>query len=64
MGRVESLQVGSFTLRRPITLFSQDQAGAFANAQLAGNIGVPIAMRFRIYLDYSRRRIISSPLPP
>src|SRR4029453_11236996 len=39
-------------------LFSQDQGGAFANAALAGNIGAPIASRFRMFLDYGRRRII------
>jgi aspartyl protease/PDZ domain-containing protein len=61
IGRVESLKIGSFTITSPITLFSQDQAGAFANAALAGNIGAQIAMRFRAYFDYGRRRIILEP---
>ncbi|HEX7777820.1 MAG TPA: aspartyl protease family protein [Vicinamibacterales bacterium] len=63
LGRVESLQIGSFTIGRPITMFAQDKAGAFANAALAGNIGAQIAMRFRLYLDYGRRRIILEPSP-
>jgi hypothetical protein len=61
MGRVESLQIGSSRLPSPITVFSQDTAGAFANAALAGNIGAQIAMRFRLFLDYGRKRIIFEP---
>jgi hypothetical protein len=63
VGRVESLQIGSFTLSQPFTMFAQDDAGAFANAALAGNIGAQIAMRFHIFLDYSRRRMILEPTP-
>jgi hypothetical protein len=63
MGRMASLQLGSFTLSNPITIFSQDEAGAFANPSLAGNIGALVASRFRTILDYSRRRIILEPSP-
>jgi membrane-associated protease RseP (regulator of RpoE activity) len=64
MGRVQALQIGRFVLREPITMFAQDAGGAFANSALAGNIGAQIAMRFRTYLDYGRKRIIleSSPM--
>jgi membrane-associated protease RseP (regulator of RpoE activity) len=60
-GRVESLRIGSFTLTRPITMFSQDKAGAFANPALAGNLGAQIMTRFRTYFDYSRKRLILEP---
>ena len=63
LGRVAGLQVGSFRIANPTTLFSQDAAGAFANAALAGNIGAQIVRRFRIFLDYSRSRIILEPSP-
>ncbi len=63
MGRVQALQIGRFVLREPITMFAQDAGGAFANAGLAGNIGAQIAMRFRTYLDYGRKRIILEPSP-
>jgi hypothetical protein len=53
----------TFTFERPIALFAQDKAGAFANASLAGNIGAQIAMRFRMFLDYGRRRLILEPSP-
>jgi hypothetical protein len=62
-GRVAALQIGSFTLRHPIALFSEDKAGAFADVSLAGNIGAQIASRFRTFLDYRRRRIILEPSP-
>ena len=60
-GRVQSLQIGRFVLKEPLTLFSQDAAGAFANTAVAGNIGAQVAMRFRLFLDYGRRRIIFEP---
>jgi hypothetical protein len=61
IGRVEALQIGGFTLRAPNAMFAEDKAGAFADRTLAGNIGAQIASRFRIVLDYSRRRLILEP---
>lgn len=61
IGRVAALRIGSHTIDRPITVFSQDKAGAFANASLAGNIGAEIVSRFRTFFDYGRRRIILEP---
>jgi hypothetical protein len=61
LGRVSALQIGTFTIDTPITMFSQDQAGAFANPALAGNIGSQIASRFRTFFDYENRRIILEP---
>jgi predicted metalloprotease with PDZ domain len=61
IGRVSALRIGSFTIVNPITLFSQDTGGAFANATLAGNIGSQVARKFRVILDYTRSRIILEP---
>lgn len=61
IGRVSSLRIGSFTLRNPVTLFSEDTAGAFANADISGNIGEQITSRFKLFLDYSHDRIIFEP---
>ena len=58
LGRVASLQIGSFQIQNPIAMFSQDKAGAFANPALAGNIGAQIATRFRVFLDYGRKQLI------
>jgi hypothetical protein len=63
LGRVDSLQIASYVLEQPIALFSQDKAGAFANADLAGNIGAQVTMRFRTFLDYGRRRVIFEATP-
>jgi aspartyl protease/PDZ domain-containing protein len=63
LGRVQSLQLGPFTIDRPFTMFSQDQAGAFSDRSLAGNIGAQIARRFRLVFDYSRRRLILEQAP-
>ncbi len=61
IGRVSELKIGTFRIKNPITLFSQDKAGAFASSALAGNIGAQVAGKFKIFLDYSHERIIFEP---
>jgi hypothetical protein len=61
LGRVTELKFGNYTIKSPITLFSEDKAGAFASTQLAGNIGARVANKFRLFLDYDRKRIIFEP---
>ena len=61
IGRVTELKLGSFSIKSPVTLFSEDKAGAFAMDTLAGNIGARVANKFRLFLDYSRNRIIFEP---
>ncbi|HEX3086414.1 MAG TPA: aspartyl protease family protein [Pyrinomonadaceae bacterium] len=61
IGRVRSLQIGKFSITNPITLFSEDKAGAMASNQLVGNIGQLIAGKFKVFLDYSHTRIILEP---
>jgi hypothetical protein len=61
IGRVAELKIGSYRLAAPVTVFSQDRLGAFANPALAGNIGMQIASRFKVFLDYERRRVILEP---
>lgn len=61
IGRVAEMKIGSFKLANVNSLFSEDKAGAFANSALAGNIGQRIASRFKVFLDYGRRRIILEP---
>ena len=61
LGRVSQLKIGKFVVREPVTLFSQDKQGAFASRELSGNIGARIARKFRVFLDYSRNRIILEP---
>lgn len=61
MGRVSELKIGKFRIPNPVTLFSEDKEGAFANSALAGNIGAQIASKFKLFLDYSHNRIILEP---
>lgn len=61
IGRVTDLKIGNYTIKSPITMFSQDKAGAFASDQLAGNIGARVVNKFRLFLDYDRKRIIFEP---
>ena len=63
LGRVQSLQMGSFTVKEPPVVFSEDTAGAFANERQGGNIGAQIMMRFRTFFDYGRKRLILEPSP-
>jgi len=60
-GRIAELRIGAFRIENPLTLFSQDKAGAFASSELDGNIGQQILSKFKILLDYGRSRIILEP---
>ncbi|HXM34278.1 MAG TPA: aspartyl protease family protein [Pyrinomonadaceae bacterium] len=61
VGRVDALTIGKFRVDNPVTLFSTDKAGAFASAELKGNIGQRILSKFTIFLDYAHSRIILAP---
>jgi hypothetical protein len=61
LGRVAELKIGSFKLTKPVTLFSQDKAGAFASSALIGNIGQQVMSKFKIWLDYGGNQIIMEP---
>ena len=60
IGRVRELRIGKFSVSNPLAMFSQDKAGPMAQT-LIGNIGQQIASKFRVFLDYSRNRIILEP---
>jgi hypothetical protein len=61
IGRVSELKIGNFKINAPLTMFVEDKAGALANSELLGNIGMQIASKFRLFLDYKRDRIIFEP---
>jgi hypothetical protein len=61
VGRIAALKIGKFTIDSPVTMFSTDTKGAFANASIQGNIGERIMSKFRILLDYDRNRFILEP---
>lgn len=61
LGRIPGFKIGKFTIDSPVTMFSQDTKGAFADDAIQGNIGEQIMSRFKILLDYERSRIILEP---
>jgi hypothetical protein len=61
IGRVTELKIGTLRIKNPITMFSEDKAGALANTEFLGNIGTQITSKFRLFLDYGRNRIIFEP---
>jgi hypothetical protein len=61
LGRIQSLQLGRFTLEKPVTSFAQSTKGALANKNLTGNIGGGILRRFKVIFDYPNRRMILEP---
>lgn len=63
VGRLASLDIGGVLLRQPVAVFSADTAGAYADAAFGGTVGARVASRFRVFLDFTRRRIILEPGP-
>lgn len=61
IGRVAELKIGKYKIANPITIFSEDKAGALSSSALAGNIGQQIASRFKVFLDYDHNRIVFEP---
>lgn len=57
IGRIDSLQVGSFTIASPVCGFSLADQGAFATTKSAGNIGGGMLRRFKVVFDYSRNQM-------
>ena len=50
--RANALQLGQATVTRPITVLSEDTAGAEASHTIAGNIGQGILKQFTVVFDY------------
>ncbi|MDQ3920084.1 MAG: PDZ domain-containing protein [Acidobacteriota bacterium] len=61
LGRIQSLQLGRFTLEKPVTSFAQSTKGVLANKGLTGNIGGGILRRFKVIFNYPDRRMILEP---
>ena len=61
IGRLPALTIGKFRIDEPVTIFSSDQRGAFANGAQQGNIGQRILSKFTIFFDYAHARMILEP---
>ncbi|HVG30257.1 MAG TPA: aspartyl protease family protein [Pyrinomonadaceae bacterium] len=60
-GRVASVRLGRFTLKRPIVTLIQARSGEYATEKFDGVIGGEFFRRFKLVVDYSRRRVILEP---
>jgi Aspartyl protease/PDZ domain len=61
IGRLKSLQLGHYVVKAPVVGFSQATKGASASSEMDGIIGGDLLSRFKVILDYSRKRIILEP---
>ena len=64
IGRLKGFQMGSFVIKNPVVNFSQDAGGSEgdkASTEYGGLIGGEILRRFKLIIDYSRRRTILEP---
>jgi hypothetical protein len=59
--RAQKIQFGRFAISSPLVSFSQATEGSEALADYDGVLGGEIFRRFKLILDYSRRRIIFEP---
>ena len=63
LGRVDRLDLGGFSLVRPIAMLKLTGAGRVSAPGTLGNIGAGVLSRFTVIFDYARRRMILEPGP-
>jgi hypothetical protein len=61
VGRVESLQLGRYTLKNFVANFSKAKGGVLAESGFTGIIGGEILRRFKVIFDYPHHRMILEP---
>ncbi|MGB9180402.1 MAG: aspartyl protease family protein, partial [Pyrinomonadaceae bacterium] len=61
LGRVKSVALGRFVLENAVARFSQSTRGDYATDKYDGLVGGEILHRFRVVIDYSRRRMMLEP---
>lgn len=61
VGRVESLEIGPYSIALPVARFSAAQGGSLARTDFDALIGMEVLRRFRVIFDYPRSRMIFEP---
>lgn len=61
IGRAKSIQLGNFVFNNPILALARDTEGSMAITETDGILGNEILRRFKVVIDYSRRRLILEP---
>jgi hypothetical protein len=60
-GRIDSLTLGSHTIRDVLAAFSTAEEGFLASEEVGGNIGSLVLERFTVYLDLQHERVFIEP---
>jgi hypothetical protein len=61
LARMRSLEIGPYKVDRPLIGLSTITTGALASEDYAGNIGCRLLDRFKLTLDYERRKVYLEP---
>ena len=61
LARMKSLEIGPYRVDEPLIGLSTTTEGALASEDYAGNIGNELLERFKVTLDYERRKIYLEP---
>ena len=61
LARMQSLEIGPHRVERPLIGLSTITTGALASEDYAGNLGNRLLDRFKVTLDYERRKIYLEP---
>ncbi len=61
LGRVPAIRLGGFEISMPLTQFTQNTSGIFANPDITGTIGAQTLRRFTVIFDYPHRQMILEP---
>ncbi len=58
VGRIESLQLGRYIIKNPVSTFSKAKSGVLAEDGMSGVIGGEVLRRFKVIFDYPHHRMI------
>ncbi len=61
VARLSAVQIGPYTVRRPIVALSADTMGSLADESISVNLGGNVLRRFTVILDYPRNTVILEP---
>lgn len=61
VSRIESMRLGRFTIKGPVTTFSRSKSGALSGSDYDGIIGAEVLRRFKVIIDYPRHQMILEP---
>jgi hypothetical protein len=61
VGRLQAIRLGGFEISMPLTQFTQNISGIFADPHITGTIGAQMLRRFTVIFDYPHHQMILEP---